>query len=95
MKAELQPAEVDPSFKKNTKNWYTIDALGAIFAIFTILDTFTKLLQYYYNTITILFPVLQKLTNIRATVKVLNEKFKFTDRGQWFVMQNGILNTEN
>ena len=22
--------------KKNTKNWYTIDALGAIFAIFTI-----------------------------------------------------------
>ena len=32
--------------KKNTKNWYTIDALGAIFAIFTILDTFTILLQY-------------------------------------------------
>ena len=25
--------------------------LGAIFAIFTILDTFTKLLQYYYNTL--------------------------------------------
>ena len=23
--------------KKNTKNWYTIDALGAIFAFFTIL----------------------------------------------------------
>ena len=39
---------------KNTKNWYTIDALGAIIAIFTRLDTFTKLLQYYYNTITIL-----------------------------------------
>ena len=33
---------------KNTKIWYTIDALGAIFAIFTIF------LQYYYNTITIL-----------------------------------------
>ena len=30
---------------KNTKNWYTIDALGAIFAIFTILDTFAILLQ--------------------------------------------------
>ena len=29
--------------KKNKKNWYTIDALGAIFAIFTILDTF----QYF------------------------------------------------
>ena len=39
---------------KNTKNWYTIDVLGAIFAIFTILDTFTILLQFYYNTITIL-----------------------------------------
>ncbi len=43
---------------KNTKNWYTKDALGAIFAIFTILDTFYKsfsiLLQYYYNTFTIL-----------------------------------------
>ena len=38
--------------KKNTKNWYTIDALGAIFAIFTILDTFTILLQYFYNTFT-------------------------------------------
>ena len=24
---------------KNTKNWSTIDALGAIFAIFTTLDT--------------------------------------------------------
>ena len=34
--------------KKNTKNWYTIDALGAFFAIFTIL------LQYYYNTFIIL-----------------------------------------
>ena len=34
--------------KKNTKNWYTIDALGAIFAIFPILDTFTILLQYWY-----------------------------------------------
>ena len=33
---------------KNTKNWYTIDALGAFFAIFTIL------LQYYYNTFIIL-----------------------------------------
>ena len=40
--------------KKNTKNWYTIDALGAIFAIFTILDTFTILLQYFYKTIIIL-----------------------------------------
>ena len=47
--------------KKNTKNWCTIDALGAIIAIFTILDMFTKLLQYfiillqyYCNTITIL-----------------------------------------
>ena len=29
--------------EKNTKNWYTIDALGAIFAIFIILDTFTIL----------------------------------------------------
>ena len=28
---------------KNTKNWCTTDALGAIL---TILDTFTKLLQY-------------------------------------------------
>ena len=35
------------SNEKNTKNWYTIDALGAIFAIFIILDkTFTILLQY-------------------------------------------------
>ena len=33
---------------KNTKYWYTIDALGAIFAIFT------RLLQNFYNTITIL-----------------------------------------
>ena len=33
---------------------YTIDALGAIFAIFTIVDTFTKHLQYFYNTFTIL-----------------------------------------
>ena len=44
--------------RKNTKNWYTIDALGAIFAILTILDTFTKtftiLLLLYYNTLTIL-----------------------------------------
>ena len=40
--------------KKNTKNWYTIDALGAIFAIFTIIDTFTIILQYCYNTISIL-----------------------------------------
>ena len=48
------PSENDTSkkTKKNTKNWYTIDALGAIFEI---LDTFTILLQYYYNTITILF----------------------------------------
>ena len=45
---------VGGSDMKNTKNWYTIDALGAIFAIFTILDTFTILLQFYYNTITIL-----------------------------------------
>ena len=41
-------------YRKNTNNWYTTDALGAIFAIFTILDTFTKLLQYFYNTFTIL-----------------------------------------
>ena len=40
--------------KKNTKNWYTIDALGAIFAIFTILDTFAILLQYFCNTFVIL-----------------------------------------
>ena len=33
---------------KNNKTWYTIDALGASF---TILDTFRKLLQYFYNTI--------------------------------------------
>ena len=39
---------------KNTKNWYTIDALGAIFAIFTIIDTFIKLLQYFNNTFAIL-----------------------------------------
>ena len=43
-----------PSFIKNTKNWYTIDALGAIFAIFIILDTFSKLSQYFYNTFKIL-----------------------------------------
>ena len=36
---------------KNTKHWCTIDGLCSIFAIFTILDTFTKLLQYYYNTL--------------------------------------------
>ena len=40
--------------KKNTKNWYTIDALGAIFAIFTILDSFAILLQYSCTTFTIL-----------------------------------------
>ena len=39
------------SVGKNIKNWYTIDALGAIF---TIIDTFTILLQYLCNTITIL-----------------------------------------
>ena len=27
---------------KNTKNWYTIDALGVIFAIFTILNIFCQ-----------------------------------------------------
>ena len=31
---------------KSTKNWYTVNALCAIFEIFTTLDTFTKLLQY-------------------------------------------------
>ena len=35
---------------KSTKNWYTIDALGAIYTIFIILDT----LQYFYNNFTIL-----------------------------------------
>ena len=44
--------------RKNTKNWYTIDALGAIFAIFIILlqyfyNTFTILMQYFYNTFSI------------------------------------------
>lgn len=32
---------------KNSRNWYTIDALCAIF---TTLDTFTKLVQYFYKT---------------------------------------------
>ena len=43
-------------YRKNTNNWYTTDALGAIFAIFaifTILDTFTTF-QYFYNTLKIL-----------------------------------------
>ena len=41
--------------KKNTRRCYTIDALAAIFAIFTILyKTFTKLVQYFYNTFRIL-----------------------------------------
>ena len=36
------------SITENTKNWYTIDALGAIFAIFTIpLKNFYNKLQYY------------------------------------------------
>ena len=35
-------------FNENTKNWYTIDALGAIFAIFTILDTFSKINCWIY-----------------------------------------------
>ena len=42
---ENKPHLTFKNTKKNTKNWYTIDALGAIFAIFTILDTFTILLQ--------------------------------------------------
>ena len=55
--------EIDKTIStlKNAKNWYTIVALSAIIAIFTILDNFTKLLQYftillqyYYNTFTIL-----------------------------------------
>ena len=29
--------------KKNTKNWYAIDALGAIFAIFDTSDNFDTL----------------------------------------------------
>ena len=33
---------------KDTKNWYTIDALGAIFAIFI------KVVQYLYNTFTMI-----------------------------------------
>ena len=37
--------------QKNTKNWYTIDGLGAIFAIFAMLDNFTKLLQNSYNNL--------------------------------------------
>ena len=37
--------------RKNTKKWYTIDALGAIYAIFTILDTLTILVQYLYNSL--------------------------------------------
>ena len=50
---------------KNTKNWYTIDALGAIFTIFTILlqyfyNTFTIILQYLYNTFTI--PISQNIS---------------------------------
>ena len=63
--------------QKNTKNWYTIDALGAIFAIFTSLDTFTKLLntitmllQYYYNTFTILLQYFYN-TNISKYLKIL------------------------
>ena len=55
--------------KKNTKNWYTIDALGAILAIFTINDTFTKLLIYFHNTITLL---LQYYYN---TLTILLQKF--------------------
>ena len=54
---------------KNTKNRYTRDALGAIFATFTILDTFTKLLQYFYNTITIL------LQNFYNTLTILWQYF--------------------
>ena len=34
----------EDSHTKNTKIWYTIDALSAIFTIFTILS------QYFYNT---------------------------------------------
>ena len=52
-------------FEKNTENCYTIDALGAIFATFTMLDNFTILLQYYYNTLTIL---LQYYYNIITTL---------------------------
>ena len=35
-------------YRKNTNNWYTTDALGAIFAIFTILDTFSKINCWIY-----------------------------------------------
>ena len=46
-----------PLFQK--KQCYTIDALAAIFAIFTIVyKTFTKLIQYFHNTFTILLEYL-------------------------------------
>ena len=61
--------EIDKTIStlKNTKNWYTIVALSAIIAIFTILDNFTKLLQYFYNTIAIL---LQYYSNIYNTFTI-------------------------
>ena len=34
------------SIRKNTKNWYTIDALGAIFDIFDNFDTFDTLNKF-------------------------------------------------
>ena len=50
---------------KNTKNWYTIDALGAIFAIFTIpLKNFYNKLQYYDYTLTILLQYSYKTPTI-------------------------------
>ena len=61
--------EIDKTIStlKNAKNWYTIVALSAIIAIFTILDNFTKLLQYFYNTIAIL---LQYYSNIYNTFTI-------------------------
>ena len=43
--------ELERSALKNTKHGFTIDALGAIFAILdTFTTTFSRLLLYYYNT---------------------------------------------
>ena len=53
---------------KKYQNWYTIDALGAIFAIFTILDTFTILLQYFCNTFYKTFTILLQYFYIPFTI---------------------------
>ena len=37
--------------QKNTKNWYTIDALGAIFAIFDTSDNFDTLTKFEISKI--------------------------------------------